>query len=101
MDSIHFAMCLDYRISPEIFQQIESLVSKYSHENFNFYVKPDPLGILLIAEESVKRKNRILSQRCFNRRFIRFSNHRELKKHIDCTVKSLIEHINQYKLLKI
>jgi len=101
MDSIHYAMCLDYKISPEVFQQIEDLVSKYLHENFNFHVKPDPLGVLLIAEESVKEGNIFLSQKCFNLWFLKSINHRELKKYIDFTVKALIEHVNQYKLMKI
>jgi len=101
MDSIHYAMCLDYRISPEVFQKVEDLVSKYSHVNFNFFVKPMPFGIMLRAETFPKSKNRVRCERCFSPWFLESSNQEDLEKFVRYSIESLIEEINQYKLLKI
>ena len=101
MDSIHYAMCLDYKIPIEIFQRIEDLINEYSHENFNFFVKPISFGIVLRAEEFPRGKNKTFCERCFSPWFFKFADHQDLKKFIEFSIRSLIEQINQCKLVKI
>ena len=102
MDSIHFAMCLDYRISPEVFQQIENLVNRYSHGNFNFYARPAPWGIGIIAEEFTKSKGKFYCKQFFPMEEINLRIEKDqLESLIDFIVRHLIEEINQQKLLKI
>ena len=98
MDSIYYAMCLDYGISTEVFQEVEDLVNRYSHENFNFFVRPMPFGIVLRAEEFTKEKNKVLCERYFNPGFLKSA---DLKIFVECSIESLIEQINQHKLVKI
>jgi len=101
MDSIYYAMCLDYGISTEVFQQIEDLVNRYSHENFNFFVRPMPFGIVLRAEEFIKTKNKVFCERCFNLWFLKSFNRRDLENFVEFSIGSLIEQITQHKLVKI
>jgi len=102
MDSIHYAMCLDYRISPKVFQQIEDLVNSYSHENFNFYLEPIPFGIKITAEEFIKSKGKFHCLQCITEREINtLRKKNQLENMIQCVIRHLIEEINQRKLLKI
>lgn len=102
MDSIHYAMCLDYRISPKVFQQIEDLVNSYSHENFNFYLEPKFFGIKIIVEEFIESKGKLCSLQCITKREINaLRKKNQLENMIQNVIRHLIETINQQKLLKI
>lgn len=102
MDSIHFAMCLDYGIPTEVFQTMEDLVSKYSHLNFNFYAKPVPWGIGIMAEEFTKSRVKFYCQQFFPIEEIELLiKEDQLGNLIDYIVRHVIEEINQQKLLRI
>jgi len=102
VDSIHYAMCLDYRISPKIFQKIENLVNSYSHENFNFYVEPMPFGIKIIVEEFIRSKGKFYCPQYITKREINaLRDKNQLENMIQCIIRHSIEEINQQKLLKI
>ena len=102
MDSIYYAMCLDFRISPETFQQVENLIDRYSHKNFNFFVKPLPFGIAIIAEEFITPKVKLVSHQCFPTQEIELlASNEQLDSLVDHAIRHLIEEINQLKLVKI
>lgn len=102
MDPIHYAMCLDYGISTETFQEVEDLVSKYSHGNFNFYAKPVPWGIGIMAEEFTGAREKFYCQRFFPMEEISLlMEEDQLGDVIDSIVRHLIEEMNQQKLLRV